>query len=186
MPVFRSPAGRVLFLHLPKTGGTTVRASWPKDLWEPDGDVHRQCEEYNGDFAFTFTVIRHPLAWLESYFRFRYADGWHLVQGKPWPLDGCRAPTFAGFVGNYLARNPGGYGRLVNLYTRGCGLVLRTESLDAGLAEVGRRVGLMPTTPNHRLREGDRRIVCEWEASQQGKVLKAESCMLKRFYSGEE
>jgi hypothetical protein len=73
---------RMLFLHLPKTGGSWATAAMlaagvpavrPEAL--PFHATRRESSAY-GD-RFTFAFVRHPLEYWRSYWAYRMREGWN-------------------------------------------------------------------------------------------------------------
>lgn len=103
MPIFTKNDVSVLFIHIPKTGGTTIEDTFQKNGFEMtfrrggaygpriDFDRDNGCspqhmhaallERHFAAHAFThvFTVVRHPMARLGSEYRFRAANGHPLA-----------------------------------------------------------------------------------------------------------
>ena len=85
MPIFEHPTkGRVLFIHIPKTGGSSIER-WLQDAgyqldklnhWSGDNHQHATYETWKewGEFDYKFTVVREPLA------RFVSALGFRVIQ----------------------------------------------------------------------------------------------------------
>lgn len=82
MPIFQhSTKGRVLFAHIPKTGGSSVE-KWLQatgyeldkiNYWASDKAQHATREVYEewGEFDYKFAVVRHPLTRFVSALGFR-------------------------------------------------------------------------------------------------------------------
>jgi len=114
----------ILFVHIPKTAGTSIRktladAGVPdRPMKRPQGKSHSPAQfskhtsaeayrRYYGDTyrkAHTFAVVRNPLEWLSSFYRFIKWTDISPDTGKPWrhqiykqvaPLD---FPGFVDFV----------------------------------------------------------------------------------------
>lgn len=213
--VLLTPAGRVLFVAVPRTGGTAIAKTFLRDDqgvkrstaggggWEPHEDsgdpewptaVHRLRHHYRGRFVFAFSVVRHPVAWFESYFRYRTQTRWESVEGNsparpgPWVLDPCRADTFAAFVSNYLATMPGAYSRLVErvIGPAAAPLVdhvcrLETVEDDRPTLEAQAGLSLRPVAPAN---VSDTTAPTEWGPGQRVAVLAAEAAVVGRFYPG--
>lgn len=121
---------RLLFVHVPKTGGSSVRVMLPAagiKVWE-SGPYH--VEDHYGlpelraahpgieKGRLSFGFVRHPVAWLAS----RWA--WAMVSGFPgkiakepaaaahW-MASCWSDDYQQFVENYLTRFPGIYTQTV-------------------------------------------------------------------------
>lgn len=82
MPIFNHPdKGRVLFVHIPKTAGSSVE-QWLRDAgftlekinhWSGHNHQHATREVYEGwgDFDYKFAIVRHPLDRFVSALGFR-------------------------------------------------------------------------------------------------------------------
>jgi len=65
-----------IFYHIPKTGGSWINegirvAFKEKEFVGPAGLAHASPEQYKPQAFFSWTVIRHPIAWLKSNFSYR-------------------------------------------------------------------------------------------------------------------
>ena len=90
MPIFQHPTrGRVLFIHIPKTGGSSIEA-WLRshgytldkiNTWDGPTNQHAPREVYSqwGHFDYKFTVVREPLTRFISTLGFRMI---HAVDGE--------------------------------------------------------------------------------------------------------
>ena len=77
MPYFEKGGRRILFVHIPKTGGTSVEEFLKKNHWKeykrkPPGiyNMHSTPDIWEnwGNFEYIFTVVREPIERLESEF----------------------------------------------------------------------------------------------------------------------
>ena len=100
---------KYIFYHIPKTGGNYVR-DYIKNSGIPTmelGHVHCTPLEIDHYQEYTsFTVVRHPLGWYESYYRYRQVRGWtdgHFIDKH------CKIGTFEDFVASMLNAYPCGY-----------------------------------------------------------------------------
>ena len=115
---------KTIFIHVPKTGGSSIRTMIRKGVGfsEESGDF--EIEDHYGlpelmaahpginQNRLTFGFVRHPVAWLKS----RWA--WAVISGLPqkaqhipsaaghW-MSACWSDNFETFAGNYLDRYPG-------------------------------------------------------------------------------
>src|SRR5262245_7193832 len=100
MSVYLRQTG-ALFLHIPKTGG-----SWVEHTLEQSGFEIDQADTIEGvtyrhsllsmirrEQSFVFTFVRHPLLWLESWWKFQ-AGIWEIWEPGLWHpqrvLERCR------------------------------------------------------------------------------------------------
>lgn len=71
MPIFEKNKKRILFVHIPKTGGTTIEHLFPNNGYKMDkfnpkeatSQQHAIAETYKewGDFTSCFTIVRNPI-----------------------------------------------------------------------------------------------------------------------------
>ena len=98
-----------IFFHIPKTGGTYVREVIARSGFTNSeiGDVHCTPLDIDNHNKYqSFTIVRHPLNWYKSWYRYRIVTGWrnhHHIDRF------CEADSFEGFVENMLKYNPHGY-----------------------------------------------------------------------------
>lgn len=118
MPALRTE--RMLFLHLPKTGGSYVTGalgavmracaidfSRSGDRRERNG--HAGLRSFEGNELFTLAFVRHPLSWYRSFWSYRMRIGWRMEH----PLDrAARSDDFGEFVAAVTERMPGYLGLL--------------------------------------------------------------------------
>ena len=107
-----------VFLHVPKTGGTWVKAAVrnagiPFEEYIVDGDIHGDLSCCPHKDRFIFAFVREPLSLYQAYWRFKIMAGWD--HRNPFDMD-CAAPTFTGFVENVLRLEPGWCSRMFNDY----------------------------------------------------------------------
>ena len=98
-----------IFFHIPKTGGNYVREVIARSGFANSEIGHVHCTPLdvdNYDKYRSFTVVRHPLNWYKSWYRYRIVTGWR----KGHHIDRlCESIDFEGFVENILKYNPHGY-----------------------------------------------------------------------------
>lgn len=204
-----------VFIHVPKCGGTWVRESlkrqglwrdrvgfkhstpahvndvlrhhgwqfvkhWPRHPWVTPGALRR---------AFKFSVIRDPLGWYESYWKYM-AGQWHPWEVGRWhpqrPIDGCGSDDFNEFVRKVLAKRPGYVTEMYGWYTDGCDFVGRCERLVedtiAALERAGERFDAeaIRTQPRVNVSES-RRGRPVWDADVLARVIDAEADGIDRW-----
>jgi hypothetical protein len=93
---------------LKQSGLCLQRVGQPHDNRLTNPEVHKICQT-----RWCFTIVRHPLDWLGSIWRFRTGAGWGTHQ----ELDDCRHDTFDGFIENYLRLHPGFVSDLFQQFT---------------------------------------------------------------------
>lgn len=105
---------KLVFLHIPKTGGVWVtyalkRAIQTSMLGHQHSHFPQLSQLYNEDWykqRFIFTMIRHPITWYQSRWAFRVKHGWRLGH----PLDfNCATNDFHSFVESLLDYKPDGW-----------------------------------------------------------------------------
>ena len=128
-----------VFLHVPKTGGTWVKAAVTNAAIEfeeyiVDGDVHGDLSYCPFRDRFIFAFVREPLSLYAWSWRFKASGGWD--PRNPFDVH-CAAPSFVGFVENVLRLEPAWCSRMFEDYvgprTDEIGFVGRFESLVDGL-----------------------------------------------------
>lgn len=158
---------RTVYLHIPKTGGI-----WLTGILHASGVRLRKVEAKHATYDLVlgrlraqarlrfwrrwtdyraFCVVRHPLTWYESWFRYQQARAfrdygdvgsvplWHPMA----PLNGITASDFNAFMAQVNARVPGFAGHLFRSYTVNSGArVLKAETLRDDLAQLNRDWGL--------------------------------------------
>lgn len=193
------------FVHVPKTGGTWVREVLRANFPDATDDVAKDVSAQHG-FAWhyqptriTFAVVRHPLSWLMSYWRFM-ADRdwkpwetrrWHpcsLMGTENWPHE-CQ--SFNGFVRRLEAFQPAFVTRLFEWYLGPDsmpyypGLIVgRQESLlddlTAALVMAGHRLQLeIPAERTNESRQKPPLLLPETESL----VRQLEAATIRRWYS---
>ncbi len=142
---------RLVFLHLPKTGGTWIRAALPRagiqcrNVGQYNGHVIPRARAKRGRLVFTF--VRETVSWYGSYWAFKTKrDGWG-VRSDPGPRQhintfdaDCRAETFEEFICNVLELWPGHYTReYIEPFTAAADVVGRYEHLADDLVQILQR-----------------------------------------------
>jgi hypothetical protein len=151
---------RTVFIHVPKTGGSTVRAMIEAALGADscaesgpfDVEDHFGLPELRAAHPdllagrLTFGFVRHPVAWLKSRYAWAIAtDFKSKMATRPdaaahWMAD-CWADRFEDFVLHYLAIHPGVYSaqcfRMLGFWTeRRVDFVGHTETLEFDLRQI--------------------------------------------------
>jgi hypothetical protein len=121
MPTLLTP--RMLFLHVPKTGGTWVAAALQaggveyERLWTrlgPGSRGHATLEQARAHAdRFTFAFVRHPLDILRSRWAGSMRDGWPESR----LLHDARSDDFATFVDRVVELHPGFVGARFEEFT---------------------------------------------------------------------
>jgi len=136
-----------VFLHVPKTGGSWVKAAVTNARLEfeeyiVDGDVHGDLSHCPDRDRFIFAFVREPLSLYRSYWRYKMTAGWD--DRNPFDTD-CAAPSFRAFVENVLRLEPAWCSRMFQDYVGPpddeINFVGRFESLADDLVRVLQMVG---------------------------------------------
>ena len=111
MPIFFKEDRAILFVHIPKTGGTSIERKFMESGFQlahidrgVDFNRHRICSPQHMDagqyplildlesFSFRFAVVREPLSRLKSELAMRLAQGFRndVDENDEWVLDGLR------------------------------------------------------------------------------------------------
>lgn len=109
---------------------------------------HNHCtplEVINHNIYLSFTIIRHPLGWYESYYRYRMSTGWrkdHFIDQH------CTSGTFEEFVNGMLRAYPCGFvtARYLSVIPF-VNYFLKTEKLEESLSSLFAEWGYK--FPNH-------------------------------------
>jgi hypothetical protein len=116
-----------LFLHIPKTGGTWIEqalmqsglAIEPVDVIDGVTYRHPVLPNIKDRFPFTFTFVRHPLSWYESWWKFQ-AGQWIEFEPGVWHpqrvLEPFRSDNFSDFIRHCIDREPGYVSRMYEWY----------------------------------------------------------------------
>jgi len=166
-----------IFYHIPKTGGSYVRKIIESltDDWSQIGKTH--ATPYDTSLAlYSFCVVRDPIDWYRSYFRYRISGG----RGG-WNMDCmfdkvCAADTFEKFclnvINTTIAGTTGYVGCLYIPFLK-VNRILRFERLDEELADFFKHyknfkpiapVKVSPKTINTRLSKKTLKKLRRYEA----------------------
>ena len=144
--LIEDPSGQqAIMLHIPKTGGTLCRLAMRSAGLKARraGQQHGPWVPKEHQHLPRFTILRHPVTWLESYWGYGTATRWRPRKDEPcWDLHKCHSETFLGFIETYLRRMPGEVGRVFEMFLGGCGYLGRTETMAADLVNILTMIGL--------------------------------------------
>lgn len=170
-----------IFYHIPKTGGTYVR----KVLQSLDAGFkeigHIHCSPLDifgkaGDKK-SFCVVRHPLSWYESYYRYRVDNGWkpdHHIDVA------CRAGDFEGFIKNFIHFYRFGY--VTSLYARYVpfvDVVLNLDNLSDQLQDLLKSWGYKKKIDKIPVNAGSKAISIKLSKVSRKKILSLESGVIR-------
>jgi len=181
-----------VFLHVPKTGGTWVKAAVANaglDFEEciVDGDPHGDLSYCPFPDRFIFAFVREPLSLYRSYWRFKMTTVWDAR--NPFDVE-CAAPTFEGFVDNVLRLEPAWCSRTFEDYvgppTGEINFVGRFEALVHDLIRALRLVGatfderVIRATPPMNVSSVNPDLA-QWSDDLAERVRRSEHSSIRRF-----
>jgi hypothetical protein len=132
------------FLHLPKTGGVwvewTIRKCVKNIVVINNPELHTHIETTPHPERFTFSFVRHPITWYQSYWAYKMGVGWTNAFDSH-----CGTNDFAQFVRNAVEKHPGHYAWVCRLFLGPPGeeidFIGRTENLSDDLRTVLTQAG---------------------------------------------
>lgn len=123
-----------VFVHLPKTGGV-----WVESVLQEAGLVrghlghrHAKGPDINGSTEFqqraiSFTFVRHPLHWYQSYWAYKVREQWNDANNE---FDSVvQSDSFIQFLDNVMSFFPGYFSGVVDRFTSGVTFVGKQERL---------------------------------------------------------
>lgn len=127
---------RSQFLHVPKTGGnwisSVLRKQFPMAQSMPK--IHTTRKSAPRPDLFTFSFVRHPLTWYQSYFSYKQRKGWQPE--NDWDKV-VRRDLFTDFIEAAIAHTPAYYSKLLRRFVGKAGdevdFIGRFESLTEDL-----------------------------------------------------
>jgi hypothetical protein len=182
-----------VFLHVPKTGGTWVKAAVARagiefDEYIVDGDIHGDLSYCPCRDRFTFAFVREPLSLYQAYWRFKTMVGWDAR--NPFDMD-TQATAFDAWVENVLRLEPAWCSRMFEDYVgrtpeEGIDFVGRYESLADDLVRALRMIGIsfheqaIRETPPVNVSNVSHALT-QWKAELAARVRTSEQRAIARF-----
>lgn len=188
------PDSRALYLHCPKTAGMWTRRAIVESGVRAYGCGYQtadavRAEEEMGLDLMRFCFIRHPAAWLRSFWCDRMLNGF----GGDVGLGRFQVHDFNLYASTVAREEPGAIGQLFDRYTMGAFRVGRVERLAADLLEILRALGECPDesalqlSPTNRASSLPRlSAMSEYRPEVYQAVCEAEAETLKRYGYGYE
>lgn len=201
---------RSVFIHIPKTGGTWVRAAVQKagiptneiiafreshiNTQVIAGSIHAPFSDVEPQSRPSFAFVRHPFTYYQSYWAYkRWFRGWNEVHG----VDRlCASDSFSEFVQAVVTHRPGWVSKLYTQYldhkNEGHGSVTyigRMESLVDDLVHVLRQFGeqfdehaLRSVPPKNKAAHDERwRDSCQLTPEIMQLIAQSEAVAMQRF-----
>lgn len=160
-----------IFYEVAKTGTEWVRHALKAvgvdyQILEPHKGIsvrHGLPVHFKDKYNFHFASIRHPLTWVESWFRFQCGHWTQFEPGLWHPqrcIERCAGRTYTDFVKNLLKHEPGYVSRMYEWYLGPPGAlnvdaILRQETLSQDLDTVlqnrGYKVGTTASVPRQNV-----------------------------------
>lgn len=206
----RGPSKTGVYLHIPKCAGVWFYHAAGVVRGKPftDADyVHSACGnpfhpllgDVTTEHDLVFSVVRHPVTWYESWWKFQAGGGWvqHSHGDGWWCVNGterCGSDDFSTFIRLMLRWEPGFVTRMYEWYVGPPGRVLvnqigRFENLHEDCARFFRSLGYDTTAADLRkikpnnvsLKRAGRPV---WDPGLRRRVIEAELPTIRRFYAG--
>jgi len=171
---------KAIFFHMPKTGGSWVRIALRRaTMVLAEINRHLTPREVRHNNLYTFTFVRHPLTFYQSFWAYKMRSGW-----KSEGIDTFRNDDFNLFVSNVVEQAPGWCSRMMDRHIgHKMKFIGKCENIVddtvTALKNAGQKfdqkilVETPPENVSYELPEYDRKIA--------EKVMKVEDCLIKRF-----
>lgn len=189
---------RSIFVHIPKCGGTWVnRVIREFELKHTTispamncGAKHAPLWVVRGDYKNAFTMIRHPLSWYQSWYKFQVQHRWKKWEPGNWhpqrELECCEADTFADFIGAVVCRVPGYLSRLYETYIPSTAHNYRvsvTERLAPSLIAClpGLDTAQQSVILRHKRENVSPQIACDYPPDLRDAILETEAVAIRRW-----
>ncbi len=127
-----------VFIHTPKTGGVWVESALvgeglvigPLGLRHAKGPDVTNTREFQ-ERAVSFTFVRHPLSWYQSYWSYKEKDGWDDPDNEFDQV--VKSHNFLNFLRNVIVHFPGYFSGAIDRFTAGVTFVGKQERLTSDL-----------------------------------------------------
>lgn len=201
---------RVIVYHIPKTGGTWVKAALrnagiryraartmpdqhPFNLRTAHSTPDNTRIRYNKAELLSITFVRHPVEWYRSYWAYIMREG--AGRDGRFPATRFKNDDFNVFVNGILDAHPGGFVTQLYQYYTGVDcdkvdFIGWQENLAGDLLRVLRMAGedfderALLETPPERVSPKDLRDLAIPAKATEARVLEAERWVMGTFYSG--
>ena len=171
-------------LHPPKTAGLWARRACEIVglPWVRYGDQHSDDPPPGGRYAMVF--VRHPVAWLKSFWMFHERTGWEQYNDEPgfiFYANHRAGESFPDFVARYLDKMPGAIGRMFGRYERNAERVGKVETIRPDMRRfIAERHPEIDTSEIDRMAQsnvspGPQRLAVNFAAGQREAICLAEN-----------
>ena len=196
------PVNNAIYIHIPKTGGTSVRnyitalriRTENPNRRAASSRKHSMLWQLDEDCSYSFAFVRHPLRWYESFWKYQTNKWIKYEQNRwhPWKgLEACASNNFNIFMENVIKKEPAYVTRMYEWYVgpRGAQMVDfvgKTENLKNDLMNVLRELGhtidpsKIANLPAANTTNFKKRPV--WDEGIKNKILELEAPTIERFY----
>jgi len=197
------PSANMIFLHIPKTGGSWFKQALYRaeidfeNLYDQHVPIQYLINHMDEDLndKYIFSIVRHPITWYQSRWCFRIRHGWHVEH----PLDNkCASNDFHQFVKNILDFKPGWVTYLYSLYNDGdvspnkiCRIENLVDDTVSALQEAGvkfneNKFRNTPKTNDSNLDGKPSRFWAKYSSELFDEVISAEQEAINKYYPNYE
>lgn len=209
----RGPKKTGLFLHIPKTAGVWFYQVVTDLLGKSDNEIewvpsacgnpyHPMLGDVLASYEVSFSVIRHPITWYESWWKFKAGSGWQRESARDgwWCVEGterCSSNDFDTFVRLMLRWEPAFVTRMYEWYVGPKSRLLvdmlgKYESLYSDTSAFLRELGWDHVDADY-LRKTARKNVSlakegrpVWNPALRQRIAESEMGAINRFYEGRD
>lgn len=189
---------KIVFLHIPKAGGTWIH-NLLMHLNIGAYNIGHRHEHFPNIFStyprkffeerLCFTVVRHPIYWYQSRWAFRLKNGWQAMHPLDW---NCASNNFHQFVDNMIKYMPNGwcndeYSRYIDFEPQLIKFIGRCETLADDFIKVMRMAGhdideqIVRNYPPANT--SDSKNLAKYTKRLFDRVMATESDVITRYYS---